>query len=317
MSDLPFGILPAVQQPWGFDGVKREQRGSYGDSRAFYVQPDHLEATDDNSGEDPAHPLATIARAIALARAYMGDVIYVMGSDSWQYGAGTQTGIVESVIVPVTKPGIAIIGVGKGAPGVYWRPSAANGWCLTIRALDVVVKGFTFWGGIGLANGIYCEWNGPTAFGENTLIEECTFGDGIVTGIQLEYAYYVHVKNCHFDRCNTYGVYSDPAHTASAYCHIEKNWFHDCGAAISVVEADSFLIEGNKIYNANAQGGALATNEGINTGSGQNNIVVDNFFSCLLPVPANGDYDNLNSASPTDAWVGGHCLNGLAITNPT
>ena len=43
----------------------------------------------------------------------------------------------------------------------------------------------------------------------------------------------------------------------------------------------------------------------------------DNFFSCLLPVPANGDWNDLNTAAATDAWMGNYCMNGLAVTNPT
>jgi len=65
------------------------------------------------------------------------------------------------------------------------------------------------------------------------------------------------------------------------------------------------------------QAAGAAANVGINTGSGGHNIVFDNYFSCLLPVPATGDWDNMNSGDTTDAWVGNHCMDGLAVTIPT
>jgi hypothetical protein len=81
--------------------------------------------------------------------------------------------------------------------------------------------------------------------------------------------------------------------------------------------ADNNHIHRNSIYNGNAQGGAAATNEGINLTGGGDNQVFDNYFSCLLPVPANGDWDDLNTGAATDAWIGNHCMNGLATTTPT
>jgi hypothetical protein len=81
--------------------------------------------------------------------------------------------------------------------------------------------------------------------------------------------------------------------------------------------SDACLIDSNWIYNGNAEGGAAATNEGINTTGGANNIITNNYLSCLLPVPANGDLDDLNTAAATDAWIANNCLNGRQTTNPT
>jgi hypothetical protein len=313
------GILPEIQQPWGFDGVKRQSRAVYSDSRNFYVQPDHPEATDANSGEDPEHPLSTIARAVVLARAYMGDVIYVMGSDAWQYGAGTQAGIIESVTIPADKPGLSLIGVGAGSMGVYWQPASDGGTCLTILAMDTHVVNFCFWGGAfgSGQRGIFCDWGAPTKYGENTVIQSCTFTEDCDYGIQLEYAYYVKILDCMFQESGNYGIYVDPAGQGIRYCQIINNLFLNCDAAMGLRGADDCLVEGNKIFNSRAQSGAAATNEGIDTTGGLHNLVMANFFSCLLPVPANGDYDDLNTAAATDAWVGNLCMNGAATTNPT
>ena len=52
---------------------------------------------------------------------------------------------------------------------------------------------------------------------------------------------------------------------------------------------DDNHVSRNEIYNSNAQGAGAAANEGINTTGGSHNMVCGNSFSCLLPVPANGD----------------------------
>jgi hypothetical protein len=55
---------------------------------------------------------------------------------------------------------------------------------------------------------------------------------------------------------------------------------------------------------------------GITTATGEENQVFNNYFSCQLPVGA-GDYNDLNTAAATDAWIGNHCMNGDATGNPT
>ena len=60
-----------------------------------------------------------------------------------------------------------------------------------------------------------------------------------------------------------------------------------------------------------------AANEGVNLTGGGRDMVFENWFRCLLPVPANGDWDDLNTGAATDAWVGNHCMDGLAVARPT
>ena len=83
---------------------------------------------------------------------------------------------------------------------------------------------------------------------------------------------------------------------------------------------DNSHIYNNSLFSANAQGGAVATDEGIDL-NGEANQVFDNYFSCLLPAAANGDWNDYNSSDSavgdTNSWIGNHLLNGLAVTNPT
>ncbi len=315
-----YGQLPAVQQPVGFEGVRREERSAYADSRAFYVDPNNTLSSDSNSGEDPAFPLLTIARAVALARALKGDVIYVIQNDGWQYGSATNDGIAETVTIPAAKPGLSLIGVGYGTIGVYWEPAAAGETCLTILAIDCYIEGFTFWGNAAQADGIYVEWDGAAIYGENVTIRNCTFETSIDTAIELEFSWYNIIEGCLFTELGVAGIVSDVGGSGTAFNRIHNNDFMEClatGAMSLLGGADNNHIYNNRIFNSAAQGAAAAANEGINLTGGDENFVTDNYFSCLLPVPANGDWDNLNTAAAGDAWVGNHCLDGLAITNPT
>lgn len=314
------GQLASVNEPWGFSGVRRETRNVRGDSRQFYVDPKNILANDSNSGEDPAYPLLTITQAVTNCRAYKGDTIYVLSNDGWVYGGGTSATITETVVIPATKPGISLIGVGMGSIGVYWSPTAAADTILTINAIDVIVDGFCFWGNGGAAEGILVEWDGTTLLGENATIRNCFFDEDIDTAIELEFSWFNKIYNNVFQECDTYGIWADVAGSATAYNQIHHNYFVDIRgtAAIALLGgSDNNEIFNNTIYNTDAQNGALATNEGINLTGGRANIVHHNTLSCLLPVPANGDYDDFCTAAATDSWNQNYCLDGPSVTNPT
>jgi len=92
----------------------------------------------------------------------------------------------------------------------------------------------------------------------------------------------------------------------------------DCAVAISLLGGcDNNWIYQNGIYNGSVQGGVAATNEGIDTTGGRENMVYGNWLSCLLPGPGAGDLNDFCSAAATDAWVGNYCMNGPTTTNPT
>jgi len=317
----PQGHLPLTDQPWGVAGVRRESRGAFADSRYFYVDPTNttFQATDFNSGEDPEHPLLTIQRAVTLARGYQGDTIYVLCNDGWQYGLVTDVPMSESVIIPQDKPGLHLVGVGHGSMGVYWRPAATGGTCLTINALDTEVEGFCFTTlGYVAGNGILVNWDGTFSHGDNPVIHHCLFDETIDIAIQMEFVYNAHIHHCVFLECDTAAIYTDPAGSASEYAHIHDNIFHDCAAAIATSELDLSFIYDNSIYNALAIAAAACPGAGIDLSAGQNNQVFANVFSCVLPAAANGDWDNLNNGGgATNAWIANACLNGMATTTPT
>ena len=286
----------------------------------FYVDPNYPGVSDARDGTNPDDPLETVAAALTKCQPYRGDVIAVMANNAWQFGKsadGFTIPISEEVIV--TVPGIRIVGVAQaGSLGVIWNPVSNGGTCISVHACDVTIEGFCFDEGVFAGcNGILADWDGATMFGDNLTVRHCTFTDTIDTAIALEFAWYCNIHNNQFEQCDAYGIYVDPAGSGIAHCNIDDNIFHNCTVAMALNGADDCRIWKNQIYNANAQSAAVATNEGIDTTNGNRNMIYDNSFSCLLPVPANGDWDDLNTAGATDAWIGNHCMDGLTVTNPT
>lgn len=286
----------------------------------FYVDPNYPGTSNARDGTDPTDPLTSVATALTKCQPYRGDVIAVMANNSWQYGNAADlyaTAIAEEVTV--TVPGVSIVGIiPSGSNGVVWTPASNGGTCITVHAIDVLIEGFIFTEGAftGL-NAIACEWDGVTLFGENLTVRNCAFDGTVDTAIAMEYSWFCDIHHNVFCQNDAYGIYADTLGSGIAYCAIHENIFHDCAIAMSLLGgSDNNHIWGNRIYNGNAQGGGAATNEGINTTGGDQNMVTGNWFSCLLPVGA-GDWNDLNTAAATDAWVGNYLLNGMNVTNPT
>ena len=280
----------------------------------FWVDVNHPNAHPVGDCTDPESPLDNIQGAVD--QAVRGDVVAVMENDAWQYASHLAYPLPVQESVVVTSPGISILGFSRSGLGVTWQPGAALGTCLSLHNIDVYVAGFAFDAPLG-GNGVYVEWDGTTMWGENTVIEDCFFSDTIDIAIQLEYAWNCWIRRCVFQACDAQGIYIDPAGSGAAYLHIMENRFNNCAVAMAVNGLDDSEIMSNRIYNANAQAGGAATNEGIDTTAGSNNQVMDNYLSCLLPVPAAGDLDDFCTAAASDAWAGNFCLDGLQVTNPT
>jgi len=305
-----FGILGTANET----GLRMHPTGT-----VFYVDPNYTGVSDNRDGTDPLAPLQSVATALTKCQAYRGDVIYVMANNSWQYGNsadGYTTAIVEEV--EITVPGVSIIGVSPSGQGVYWNPTRNGGTCITVSAIDCTIEGFFFTEGASSGcDGIYAEWDGTTLFGENLTVRHCTFDDTVATAIQLEYSWNCEIAYNLFKECSVAGFYLDPAGSSAAYISLHDNAFQNCAVAMACQGLEDSQIWGNLIYNGNAQGAGVATDEGLDTTGGNSNIVAGNWFSCLLPVPANGDWDDLNTANASDAWIGNGCLNGPNTTNPT
>lgn len=298
-------------------GLRTDANGA-----VFYVDPNAPGVSDLRDGTDPEAPLQTVATALTKCLPYRNDVIVVMANNSWQYGNaadGRTTAVIEEVTI--TVPGVRLVGVSPAGMGVYWYPASNGGTCITVHAIDVTIEGFFFSEGPTYTgcDAIYCEWDGNILFGENLTVRHCIFDDTVDTAIQIEFSWYCEFHHNWFLDCDEYGIYTDVGGSACYAVDIHHNYFTDCGtAAIALLGgADACTIHDNRIYNGNAEGAGVATNEGIDTTGGGSNMITNNFFSCLLPAAANGDWDDLNDSGATDAWIANFCINGMAVTQPT
>ena len=313
LPNQTFTLPQAVQRAIGNSGFVRGWGGGYN----IFVAPNHANASDANTGFDANNPLQTITQAVSIARADRGDTIFVLQNDGWQYGSGLTSVISEAVTIPADKPGIRLIGCGAGSMGVNWEAGVSGTYCLTINAIDTIVEGFNFCETTAVGcNGIHCHWgteDGAAVYGENSIIANCFFSDGIDTAIEMEYAWYLKVVNCRFYECDEYGLYVDPAADGDiAYTEIRDNWFYDCNIAMSLNQADYCLIRDNYIHNPDAIVSGSASGEGIViNASGSENMVVNNYFSCTL-----NNWGNFCSSTADDTWANNHLHDQNTYTNP-
>lgn len=321
--------VPLIRQnPWfpgqvgGVPGVSTETGlRTHVTGTIFYVDPNATGVSDARDGTDPNEPLQTVAAAIALCQDYRGDVIAVMMNGAWQYSANVNyaTAIQEEVTLDVA--GVRLIGVSYSGTGVVWEPvtAAGAGTCITVTAPDSVIEGFAFQGSNPGGRAIYLNWDGPP-YGENCIVRHCMFDDDIDVGIEMEFSWFNHIYDNTFQACDTYGIYAGAGGNGCAFCHIYNNFFFDVRGTSAMAllgGSDNNNIYENWIYNADAENGALATNEGINLTGGADNMVHRNVFSCLLPGPGAGDWNDFCTASGTDSWNQNYLLNGPNTTNPT
>jgi len=288
----------------------------------FYVDPNFPGASDNRDGTNPTEPLLTVAKAITLCQPHRGDVIAVMDNSSWMYAQGGQgvataqytTSVSEEVTINVA--GVRLVGLSAGALGVPWYPVQDGGTCITVHGVNVTIEGFVFDDGptYTACNGIYAEWDGTTMFADNLTVRNCYFYSSVVAAIDLEHIYSADIHHNVFDGC-TYGVYADQAGSGLYLTLIHHNSFFNCATgAMWLGDSDSAAVYNNRIYNHDAESVAAATNEGINTTGGGDNMVCDNYFSCRLL--GAGGWADLNSGTASDAWIGNNLLDGVAITTP-
>lgn len=311
--DRNAGFASGQERVWGFGWETAISSGVYGGpgSKRFFVDPNNAQATDlGNHGEDPTVPLATVAAAITLCRAYMGDTIFLGANDAWQYAAGVRnTQIVESVVIPYTKGGIRIVGAAGPNPlACTWSPAGANGVALTVHATDVLIEGIGFFTGFANCTGILAEWDGAPNFGENMTVRGCFFEANLDYGIALDYSWYNQIYQNHFDACAVAGIHSLDVAGDPDYQRIFGNVFLNCVAAIDLEDVENCVIHGNII-----KGDATGTLNYIDLTGGGNNLVSDNWLGCTLAQYA---VPNTCAGAVTDSWLNNHCIDGDTVANP-
>lgn len=304
---------------WNKTGLRQTCEGAI-----FYVDPNFPGVSDARDGTDPSDPLETVQAAIDKCSPYRGDTIFVMAANSYQY---TSPAFAPDRLLPIREavladvPGIRIVGVApSNALGVTWFCPDDQDNAISITAPDVLVEGFSFTASDNDKTAIAAYWDGIATWGDAPVIRNCYFGSLLYAGIYCAWVYNAVIYNNEFrigeagGRC----IVTDDGVDSSAYFLIKGNQFNTSQRAIFCNELNYSNIQENSIYNPIcAIGDPGITSYGIDLAGGNQNMVFNNWFSCILPVPLPGDWDDFNTAGTSDAWVGNHVMNGLAITNPT
>lgn len=311
VRDRNAGFAAGQEQVWGYDkrtGIDSRSYGAPG-AKTFYVDPNNTQAVDfGNLGEDPTVPLATVAAAVALCRAYQGDTIVVGANDGWQYAAGVRnTPIMETLVVPSTKGGIRIVGMSTNPLGLVWTPAAAGQAAVTVHATDVLIEGFNFYP-FALANciGILAEWDGATAFGENMTVRNCYFSSDLDYGIQMDYTWYCQIYDSYFDAVGVAAIHNLSVTGDADYAIIHDNDFDNCAIAMNLLTSDNCHIWNNRV-----NGDGTGANNFIDLTGGADNLVADNWLACTI-----AQYDVTCSDATSGAWVRNHCIDGDTAANP-
>ena len=329
-------LFPGQQGVPGTDSDRGLRQDSNG--KILWVDRNHVDANDNRDGTNPDSPLATVGAALTKCRAYMGDVIVVAFNGMWMHantGAGLRIlPVNESVIV--TVPGVRIVGLAPPSSlGVPWFPAGANETCITVRAIDVLIEGFSFWQtGLAGTTAIIAEWGTPVPppvlgpyYGDNLTVRHCYFR-ALAYGIQLDFSYYTYVEDCRFESMTTAAIHNPSVYGEPDWCVIRNNMFTSNAADLNLPAVDSCLIENNRFMDVTAaivltggsgntihantiQGSPVGANNYVNLAGGANNIVSQNMLACTI-----AQYDTTCSDATSGSWVGNLCTNGTATAPP-
>ena len=309
--DRNAGFATGQAQVLGFGldtGIDSKVYGAPG-ARIFYVDPNNVQATDPgNTGQDPTVPLATMAAALLRVRPYHGDTIVVGANDAWQFSAGLRnTPIVESLVIPATCGGIRIVAANTNPLACTWSPADDNEAAITVYAADVEIDGFAFIpGAFTNCTGVQIEWNGTTAFGDNTTVKNCYFDTNLDYGIAIDYGWYCQVLSNFFDAVAVAAIHNLSVAGDADFCQIVGNRFVNATAAIDLEASDTCTIHANLI-----NGDGTGANNFIDLTGANDCLVSDNWLACTI-----AQYDVTCSDATSGAWVNNHCINGDTTANP-
>lgn len=145
--------------------------GSFGNT--YYV--DATNGSDNNDGTSPDRAKATIAAAISAAS--YGDIIYIRAKRITA-GDTDPSSYAETLTIPVTKPGLALIGVGTGLtqgglPQI--KIGAGSTAMATIQGPGCLLLNLGINGVSSTGGGVLLDDDGSTKTAFGTTIEGCHF----------------------------------------------------------------------------------------------------------------------------------------------
>lgn len=135
--------MPATNFPNGVSswGVPQLGMGPFMPmGKVLFVQSSHSRASNGNSGEDRAAPLATIQRAVDLCSANAGDVVIV--------GPGHVETVSAAAGLVLNKAGVSFLGIGNGALRPTINFTTVIGADMDIDAENITITNFLFTGSV-------------------------------------------------------------------------------------------------------------------------------------------------------------------------
>lgn len=278
----------------------------------LYVDPNHVDPSDQRDGTNPTAPLATVAEALTQCRDYRNDTIIVAPNSDWQHSAAAasrRTALAEEVTVDVD--GVRIVGLmPSSAIGVPWQPVTDSGVCITVNAMDVLIEGFCFWNDtVTTPVGILAQWSGGVGgfYGDNLTVRNCFFEGGLDYGIQLDFSYYGDIHRNHFEGCDTAAIHNLAVNGNPDFARIHDNEFFNNTVALSLDGTRNTFIYSNRIIGAPA-----GTDNFIALAGGATNTVTDNWLGCTI-----AQYDvTCDGGGAGNAWINNHCIDGDPVAIP-
>lgn len=169
---LPIGYVAGDDGILGIAGTKIYPKfTNMYPGRIFYLNPSHTNADDDNDGQDPNYPLATLAQAYANCTANQNDtVIYVAGSTSLTLTAALTWAKSYTHLIGVCAP----VNVGQRARIFQLSTLTGASPLLTISASGCIFKDFYIFQGVADATSLV----NVSVTGERNYFENVHFAGG-------------------------------------------------------------------------------------------------------------------------------------------
>jgi hypothetical protein len=179
-------------------------QGNLGIGRTFYVNSSSALASASNTGLDVQRPLTTIALALALCTANVGDTIVC--------GPGHTESITAAAALTINKAGVTIVGKGNGSlqPTLTWSASTAAQ--VIVSAANVTWRGFKF-----DFTGIDAVVAAISVTGAGVAFEDCEFvTNSATTGVVLGILTAATATRFRVERCNFTGPATNSGTTTTA-----------------------------------------------------------------------------------------------------
>ncbi len=258
-----------------------------------------------NTGKSPDRAFTTITAAIAAASA--GDTIHVKGISG---GVGQTSDYAESVTIPYTKPGLAIIAdTNSNSEGVLWTCETQNDTIISGKGRDCLIEGFRLRpnGTTGWAIALHKEYTDATNDSSGFTLRNCivrsttqtaggiNMGGDVATNNQG--ANDVTIQNVIFDSVLVALICNTPATVPSRTVMRDVSIMGSCTAGVRHSCRRSLF---ERVYVADLGGGMMFDTDMNGGAEAADNRVKDCAFG-----DQNSDIAEVN-AGDTDCWSGSY-----------